>query len=153
MIILLCGVPGAGKSTIAKLLAQRTGATLLSTETFKRKVYERLMKELEKAEGEDFILDGTFYKRKWREAVKELARRKGIPILVVWVKSSLETSLQRDAQREKPIGERAVRIIHAEFEQPEPDVVINSEELTPREAVELILSAGKKVVYKNQSSS
>jgi len=153
MIILLCGVPGAGKSTIAKLLAQRTGATLLSTETFKRKVYERLMKELEKAEGEDFILDGTFYKRKWREAVKELAKRKGIPILVVWVKSSLETSLQRDAQREKPIGERAVRIIHAEFEQPEPDVVIDSEELTPREAVELILSAGKKVVYKNQSSS
>jgi predicted kinase len=152
MIILICGVPGSGKSTIAGLLAQRTGATLLSTEKFRRKVYHRLMKELERTESEKIILDGTFY-REWRESVKEFAKRKGIPLLVVWVKSSLQTSLQRDAKRETPIGERAVKIIHAEFEKPEADVVIDSEKLTPEEAVEIILSATRREVGMNQSPS
>jgi predicted kinase len=153
MIILICGVPGSGKSTIAGLLAQRTGATLLSTEKFRRKVYHRLMKELERTESEKIILDGTFYRREWRESVKEFAKRKGIPLLVVWVKSSLQTSLQRDAKRETPIGERAVKIIHAEFEKPEADVVIDSEKLTPEEAVEIILSATRREVGMNQSPS
>jgi len=89
----------------------------------------------------------------WRESVKEFAKRKGIPLLVVWVKSSLQTSLQRDAKRETPIGERAVKIIHAEFEKPEADVVIDSEKLTPEEAVEIILSATRREVGMNQSPS
>jgi predicted kinase len=153
MIILLCGVPGSGKSTIARLLAERTGATLLSTERFRRKVYHRLMKELERTESGEIILDGTFYRREWRESVKEFARRRGIPLLVVWIKSSLQTSLQRDAKRKTPIGERAVKIIHAEFEEPEADVVIDSEKLTPEEAVEIILSATRREVGMNQSLS
>jgi len=149
MIVLLCGVPGSGKSTIAKLLAQKTGAALLSTETFKRRVYKRLMRELEKTKNEEIILDGTFYRREWREAVKRFARERGTSVLVVWIKSSLQTSLQRDATREKPIGERAVRIIHAEFEKPEADIVIDSEKLTPQEAVALILSAMRKATGKS----
>jgi adenylylsulfate kinase len=153
MIILLCGPPGAGKTTIARMLAKRRGAVLLSTEEFKRRAYSRLMREVRKRAGEELVLDGTFYRRAWRDEVKELANSIRTPLLVVLVKSSLQTSLLRDARREKPVGERAVRIIHAEFEEPEADLVIDSEKLTPEEAVELILSAAKTASCRSQPSS
>lgn len=141
MIILFCGPPASGKSTIARMLASKTGFLLLSTEKFKRKVYRRLMAELKENLHRDLILDGTFYRERWRREILEIARQQGIEVLVVLIKSSLETSLARDSKRESRIGEKAVKIIHTEFEYPEADVVIDSDVTEPEEAVEKILRA------------
>ncbi|MCD6263480.1 AAA family ATPase, partial [Candidatus Bathyarchaeota archaeon] len=70
MIILLFGPAGAGKTTIARRLAGKLeGSQVISSDQFRRKVYRRLMREVRrrKGEGRYLIVDGTFYRRRWRE--------------------------------------------------------------------------------------
>ena len=88
MIIIICGLPGTGKTTLAKCLAPLIHATILSTdkirkELFSQPTYSReereliynimllVAKYLHKA-GKSCILDATFNLEKSRIEVKEI---------------------------------------------------------------------------------
>ncbi|MBI4167810.1 MAG: AAA family ATPase [Candidatus Aenigmarchaeota archaeon] len=89
MLIIVCGLPGTGKTTIAKALSQRIGATLLRTDVIRKEmlsentytekerdsVYENMliMADEKLRSGEDCILDGTFYKKSLRAGAKRIA--------------------------------------------------------------------------------
>lgn len=141
MIILIFGPVGAGKTTIAKGLVEKLeGAYLLSSDRFRRRVYYRLMGEVRQKKGEwrHLIVDGTFYRKRWREELRESAE--GEAILEVFIDCSLETCLRRNRERSRPIPEEAVHIIWREFERPKnPDLEINTDNLAPEEAVQRIL--------------
>lgn len=65
MIILLCGPVGAEKTSIAERLAERLeDALIISSERFKRRVYEGMLREVERRLGKQryLVLDATFYK-------------------------------------------------------------------------------------------
>ena len=87
MIVIICGLPGVGKSTLAKSLAPLIDAVILSTdkirkELFSEPTYQRaerkliydvmilLAKYLHK-EGKNCILDATFNLEKSRREIKE----------------------------------------------------------------------------------
>lgn len=86
MIILFCGLPGVGKSTLARSVACRTGASILSsdkirkeliryptyTRTEGRLVYDVLMllTKYLTAAGIDCILDATFNRERSRMEVE-----------------------------------------------------------------------------------
>ncbi len=69
MVIIFCGVPGSGKSTIAKLLKEKlekSGKTrIFVSDKVSGKVYKRIFKWLKENIGKaDYILiDATFYKK------------------------------------------------------------------------------------------
>src|SRR3989338_7305671 len=91
MLIVVCGLPGTGKTTISKALSQRIGATLLRTDIIRKEmlsenaytekerdaVYENMLviagDKLQNGEG--CVLDGTFYKKSLRDGAERVAEK------------------------------------------------------------------------------
>lgn len=142
MIILLCGGVGAGKSTLAQRLSKRLGdARVLSSDSFKRRVYERLLLELENSMNKQkyLILDATFYRKVYRDRVRETAMGRD-EVFTIYLKCPLEVCLERNRRRSGAVPENAIRIIHRLFEEPEnPDLVVNTAEAGVEEALERVL--------------
>ncbi|MGE5740411.1 MAG: AAA family ATPase, partial [Candidatus Aminicenantes bacterium RBG_16_66_30] len=101
MLIILAGLPGTGKSTVAAALARDLGAGVLSTDKIRAErrgkpgfsraekggVYERMFARAERGlrGGRSLILDGTFYLQRLREAGAAAGRRAGVPVFFVEV--------------------------------------------------------------------
>ncbi|MFP3949637.1 MAG: AAA family ATPase [Candidatus Micrarchaeia archaeon] len=99
MLILVCGLPGAGKSTLARALSEKIGAVYLSSDIIRKKmlndrtysenekyrVYERMVGEAELilASGKTVVCDATFYKGGTRGEMRAAARRTGSEIYIV----------------------------------------------------------------------
>lgn len=92
MLIVFCGLPATGKTTLAAKLAKKTGATILRTDVIRKEIimaepkYTEEEKELVYAEmfsraqkllsaGKNVILDANFYKKSQRCNAKSIAER------------------------------------------------------------------------------
>lgn len=159
MIIIFCGAPACGKSTVVKKLVLRLNDfdacyKLLVSDKVSNRVYEKIFRFLKNnIEGYEYlIVDATFYKQKWREEVQQIARKNDEDILTVYLRSDLETSLRRNEQRkeEERVSEKAIRIIKREIERPEnPDLefdtdLVNSEEIVDKLLAKLSIHLPKK---------
>lgn len=143
MIILFCGIPGCGKSTIAELLAERLTVLgriqLLVSDKLRPPVYKKLFRALATSEKRaDFIiLDATFYKSEWRQQVRALAASE--KVITVYVECPLSTALERNRTRQANISEKAVRIIFHKFEPPmNPTIKIDTTVTAPVPAADQI---------------
>lgn len=99
MLVLVCGLPGTGKSTLAKALAGKRGAAYISSDAVRMEALEERTYSpeekfqiydamLQKAEGElkagrGVILDATFYKRELRGKAREAAERAGAGFRII----------------------------------------------------------------------
>ena len=95
-LIMVTGLPGTGKTTFAKALAQHLNAQHLNTDILrtemelrgqydnevKSKVYEALQHKTQQflKEGISVVVDGTFYRLELRQPYNKLAKHTGIPI-------------------------------------------------------------------------
>lgn len=144
-VIVLCGLPGAGKSTIATALARELDdAEVVATDAIggRGARYPRLRRRVAELAGRRrfVVLDGTFYSREHRATVRAL----GHPVLLVYLECPLEVCLRRNRAREAEIPERGLRAIQGRFEAPEADegpLVIHSDRVTPEAATQRILRA------------
>lgn len=106
-LILMCGLPFAGKSTLARILARRTGARLISLDGVNddrglgrdgaaitpeqwdatyAETYRRVTEAL--AAGESVVYDETNRERVRRDFVRAMATRAGFPARLIWVTTS-----------------------------------------------------------------
>ena len=142
MLLILCGPAGSGKSSIARrLMEEWDDAYLISSDRFKRKVYDRIMRETGRRLGKQkyLIIDATFYRKRWRDRLREIISD-GERVVIIFIDCSLETCLVRNREREKPIPEEAIRIIWNKFERPDDyDIYINTEKFGIEQAVDKIL--------------
>ncbi|WP_456474754.1 AAA family ATPase [Candidatus Pyrohabitans sp.] len=99
MLVLITGLPGTGKSTIAMHLARRLRATVLRTDVIRKQLFPEPKYTEEEKElvykvtfmiaeyllraGKNVILDGTFYRRSLRERVYRLARAARTKLIIV----------------------------------------------------------------------
>jgi len=114
MLIIMTGLPGTGKSTVAAALGRETGARVLSTDGIRAQsgrpgfsrsakggVYERMFALAEQAleSGRSVILDGTFYLERLRRAGAAVGRRAGASVFVVEVVSPVPVVKRRMDRR------------------------------------------------------
>ncbi|SIS09016.1 adenylylsulfate kinase [Natronorubrum thiooxidans] len=139
MILVICGPPGAGKTTIATTLAERLEARgelvrLYHSDAFSRRTYEQLY-ERAREDPEDVLtlVDGTFYKRRWQTQFDTLE-----DVRFVHVTASLETCLERNRTRADPIDEQGVHVVSREFDEPDAALEVGTDDCDPEAAVDQI---------------
>jgi adenylylsulfate kinase len=138
VILVVCGPPGAGKTTVATRLQERLAERgrpfrLLHSDDFRRNTYERLYERVAGSD-DDYIVDGTFYRRGHQERFRRLD-----DVVFVRLRADLDTCLARNAARADPIDEKGVHVVHAEFHEFDADVAVDTDERSPEETVAAVL--------------
>lgn len=138
MLIIMTGLPGTGKTTVSRALAREIGAAVLSTDKIrverpgrprfsrsaKGGVYERLFDRAgaRLRDGENVILDATFYLERLRRAGAAVGRRAGVPAFIVEVVAPVPVVRRRMERRlraargPRPAPFKVHAIIRASYE-------------------------------------
>ena len=116
MLILVLGLPGAGKSTVARLLAEALGAETLNSDVVRRELFpvtrtytsqetgaviketERRITELLK-EGKTVVTDALFTKERSRDEYRQLAQELQVPFVLIYVSAPETMTKERMDQR------------------------------------------------------
>ncbi|QLH75971.1 AAA family ATPase [Halosimplex rubrum] len=159
-LVVQCGLPGVGKSTVAREIADRLGGERIRSDAVRRELvddptYSRAEKEcvygamLERArealaDGRPVVLDATFERRVRRDDAAALAEEAGANLTLVRVVCADEVARRRIREREDDPSEADVAVYENardRFEPPERDhvTVDNSGDLaTTRRQVEVL---------------
>jgi predicted kinase len=126
----LVGAPGAGKSTHAAKLAESENAVVISGDDVRRELYGsaeiqgdwveiwgRIDELISESCGKDVILDGTHYKRDYREEAITLLRSYGYSrVEAVIMDASLATCLARNFKRKRNVPDYVVKEMHRKLQ-------------------------------------
>lgn len=157
MLLLITGLPGAGKTTLARALAARTGALQLNSDVLRRElglrghyrpedknqVYERLLARARAAllAGQNVVVDSTFFLESIREPFRRLATACRVPLYWVEVQAQ-EHHIRERLQHPRPDSEADAAVfekIKMAYEPlPEPHLVLHTDELPLDALVEAV---------------
>lgn len=128
---LLIGPPASGKSTLAGVLAELTGATVLNTDNLRAELFgdastqgswdaiEQLLHQRLRnavAAGSPVILDATHCQRPWRLAITQ-ALELPAPVQWIgwWLTTPLEQCLEWNQQRERQVDPAVITRMHGDL--------------------------------------
>lgn len=126
---LLCGIPGCGKSSLAKSL---TGY-LISTDELRKFLwgdeavlkYDKLVFKLIEiivnymlSTGKDVIVDSTNITKRSRKKYIDIAKRYETKVTVHWVNCPVEKAIIQNSQRDRNVPEVVIRSMNKSFQPP-----------------------------------
>lgn len=113
-MIIVCGLPGTGKTTVAKKIALKIGGILLRTDVIRKElkeenysqkarqgVYDEMFRRARQLlkESQNVVLDATFYSRKWRKIAKNIAKSLKVDFKIIEVVCPQELVRKRMQKR------------------------------------------------------
>ena len=154
-LVIFCGIPGSGKTTIARLVSKNlrdcfhiqtdTLRSMISRPGYTKEESELvyrgcilIARESLKA-GYDTILDGTFLRDEYRdEAVEKLSRYLS-SYLLVYVACDPTTAYRRNLSRRNRVPKKSFLRLYEMMQEPSTALRIDSELTRPKEAASAIL--------------
>lgn len=153
MLLLIAGLPGTGKTTVARAFAALSGATHFNSDTLRRElglmghyapgdketVYATLLQRAQKAllSGSTVVVDSTFFKENIRDPFRALAAECGVPLRWVEVQAG-EQTLRERLSHPRPDSEADFGVyenIRDQFEPlPTDRLIVNTDMETPESA-------------------
>ena len=145
-VVVVCGLPGVGKSRVSQLLADRLSATLVRTDIVRKdlfsdpqytdeetdRVYATVRERAREAvaDGGRAVLDGTYRSRPFRDDVAAMAAAAGVDCEFVHVTCDEDTVRERIRQRTETVSDATYRNhldLKAEFDAFErPPVTVDN---------------------------
>ncbi|GBF81811.1 AAA family ATPase [Aphanothece sacrum] len=143
-IILMSGMSGSGKSTIAQYIARQinaihirsdavrkhlgnislkeTGADELYTPSMNQKTYHRLLDLglMVAQQGFPVILDAKFDRHQWRETIINLAQEQQIPLHIIYCQAPISVLFDRLSQRTGDISDATPNLLQQQQAVHEP---------------------------------
>ena len=145
-LIILCGIPGSGKTTYSKNYIERNKNTVhLSSDAIRKELYgdeniqgnpsdvfslmqQRAIEALNN--GQDVIYDSTAMTRKDRQGIISVCPRLAkIECHIIW--APIETCIERDATRNRTVGKDVINKMLKRFQAPYYDEGIDSIKIIP----------------------
>ncbi|KYC44996.1 MAG: L-seryl-tRNA(Sec) kinase [Candidatus Methanofastidiosum methylothiophilum] len=142
MLVVITGLPGTGKTTIAEALARDLDAIVFSTDKIRKMIFEKpvyneedkkivyneLFSQTSKYLNSDknVILDGTFYSRDLRQRAKEVGKSLSEKVIFVYCETPEELLKKRITSRKDKYSDADYGVylkMKEIFEEFEEDVV------------------------------
>jgi len=115
ILVVVCGLPGVGKTTVAEEVTDRVNGKLFRTDVVRksiiddpdytdeetRMIYGEMLKRAEETlnAGRNVVLDGTFHQTTFRERARSLAESMDVEFKVVKVECSTDVVRRRIRNR------------------------------------------------------
>jgi predicted kinase len=154
-LLIFCGIPGSGKTTIARIVAAALGrAVHVQTDALRlmipapeytwaeaKLVYESAFVVGRQAlkSGYDAILDGTFLRDEYRAEAEGRLARYCSSSDVVCVLCDREVARVRNSQRETTVPDASFDRLSASFERPRRAVFVRTDRGTPEQAAGYVI--------------
>lgn len=124
--VVVCGLPGVGKTTVAEQIAERLDATMLRNDVIRKElvgdptysdaetagVYHELLRRAGDRidDGENVVVDATFKTTSFREQARGIADRLGVEFTLVKVECDQETVERRIRARTDDASDADVEV-------------------------------------------
>jgi predicted kinase len=126
MLVVVCGLPGAGKTTVAGDVVDRLDAVRIRTDVVRKDrfddpeytdaetdaVYRTVQEHADAAlaDGNHVVLDGTYRERQFREPAYDIAREHDVDCVVLKVEADDDVVRERIREREDDASDADVSI-------------------------------------------